>query len=72
MRVFIITDLEGVSMVSRFAQTRDYREAPELKREAVALLTAEVNAAVDGVLDADPDAQVVVWDGTSPHGTPGD
>jgi D-amino peptidase len=34
----------------------------------VRLLTAEVNAAVDGILEAAPAAQVVVWDG---HGNGG-
>ena len=32
------------------------------------LLTQEVNAAVDGILDVDADADIVVWDG---HGTGG-
>ncbi|MGC9349403.1 MAG: M55 family metallopeptidase [Anaerolineae bacterium] len=68
MKLYIITDLEGPAMVSRFAQTRDYQDAPELKREAVALLTGEVNAAVDGILDAAPEAEIVVWDG---HGNGG-
>lgn len=68
MKVFIITDLEGPAMVSRFAQTRDYREAPDLKVQAMQLLTAEVNATVDGVLDAYPRAEIIVWDG---HGSGG-
>jgi D-amino peptidase len=68
VKIYIITDLEGPAMVSTFLQTRDYTERPELKRQAVALLTGEINAAVDGILDADPDAEVVVWDG---HGNGG-
>ena len=63
MKVFVITDLEGPALVSRFAQTRDYQDEPERKREAMRLLTGEVNAAVDGILEACPDAEVVVWDG---------
>jgi D-amino peptidase len=68
MKIYIITDLEGPAMVSRFVQTRDYQQNPELKREAMTLLTGEVNAAVDGILDADPDADIIVWDG---HGNGG-
>jgi D-amino peptidase len=55
-------------MVSRFAQTRDTQDDPSLKLQAMKLLTWEVNAAVDGILDAAPDAEVVVWDG---HGSGG-
>ncbi len=63
MKIYIITDLEGPAMVSRFQQTRDWQAAPELKREAMLLLTGEINAAVDGILDASPEAEVIVWDG---------
>ena len=66
VRIYIITDLEGAAMVSRFDQTRD--ATPEVTARVRALLTAEVNAAVDGILDATPDADVVVWDG---HGSGG-
>lgn len=68
MKIYIITDLEGPAMVSRFIQTRDYQNHPDLNREAKLLLTGEVNAAIDGILDADPQAEVVVWDG---HGSGG-
>ncbi|MBL7202177.1 MAG: M55 family metallopeptidase [Anaerolineae bacterium] len=64
-RVYVITDLEGVAGVQRWEETRE--EGPK-KERAMRLLTAEVNAAVDGILDADPHAQVVVWDG---HGSGG-
>ena len=63
MRVYIITDLEGVAGVQRWQQTREHGLQNE---QAIRLLTAEVNAAVDGILDADPQADVVVWDG---HGS---
>ena len=53
-------------MISRFNQTRDV--TPEDKAISMKLLTREVNAAVDGILDVDPDAEVVVWDG---HGSGG-
>ena len=65
MKIYILTDLEGVAMVSRFSQTRE--EGPQ-KQAAMKLLTHEVNAAVDGILDVDADAEIVVWDG---HGTGG-
>ena len=63
MRIFVITDLEGVAGVQRWTQTR---EAGAQNEQAIRLLTAEVNAAVDGILDAVPEADVVVWDG---HGS---
>lgn len=67
MRIHIITDLEGAAMVFTFAQTRVLTGEP-LKAPAMRILTAEVNACVDGILDADPGADVVVWDG---HGSGG-
>ncbi len=68
MKIYIITDLEGPALVSRFEQTRGRTESPEQKREAMQLLTGEVNAAVDGILDACPQSEIVVWDG---HGSGG-
>ena len=66
MKIYMITDLEGPAMISRFNQTRDV--TPEDKAVSMKLLTWEVNAAVDGILDVDKDAEVVVWDG---HGSGG-
>jgi D-amino peptidase len=66
-RVHVVTDLEGAAMVFRFEQTRVAEPTPA-KLEAMRLLTGEVNACVDGVLDFDPRADVVVWDG---HGSGG-
>lgn len=68
MKVYIMTDLEGPALVSRWFQTRDWQDQPEKKREAMELLTGEVNAAVDGIREAAPDAEVIVWDG---HGSGG-
>ena len=65
MKIYIITDLEGVAGVQRWAQTRE--QGPQ-NEQAVRLLTAEVNAAVDGILKTVPQAEVVVWDG---HGSGG-
>jgi D-amino peptidase len=66
MKFYILTDLEGAAMVSRWDQTRE-PDAPG-KPLAMKLLTWEVNAAIDGILDVDPDADIIVWDG---HGTGG-
>ncbi len=61
MKIHMITDLEGPAMISRFDQTRDV--TPETKAISMTLLTREINACVDGILDAEPEAEVVVWDG---------
>ena len=61
MKIYIITDLEGPAGISRFDQTRDVD--PPTKAISMQLLTREVNACVDGILDADPQAEVTVWDG---------
>lgn len=66
MKIYMITDLEGPALVSRFDQTRDV--TPEDKAISMKLLTGEINAAVDGILAADPKAEVIVWDG---HGSGG-
>ncbi|MCD6508177.1 M55 family metallopeptidase [Candidatus Poribacteria bacterium] len=68
MKIYILTDLEGVAMVSRWDQTRTGDATPEAKAQAMKLLTWEVNAAIDGILDVYPDAEVIVWDG---HGSGG-
>jgi D-amino peptidase len=65
MKIYIMTDLEGVAGVQRWTQTRE--PGPQ-NEQATYLLTAEVNAAVDGILDVEPHAEVVVWDG---HGSGG-
>ena len=67
MKIFILTDLEGPAMVFSFDQTR-LPEAAEKNAQAKRFLTREVNACVDGILDVDADAEVVVWDG---HGSGG-
>jgi D-amino peptidase len=67
LKIHVITDLEGAAMVFGFDQTRGPEPTPA-KLEAMRLLTAEVNACVDGILDVDPAAEVVVWDG---HGSGG-
>lgn len=66
MKIYIVTDLEGPALISRFDQTRDV--TPEDKAVSMKLLTGEINAAVDGILAAVPNAEVIVWDG---HGSGG-
>ena len=63
MRVFIAVDMEGATGVVHPEQLmpdgRGYAAAQKL-------LTADVNAVIDGVLSVDPHAEIVVGDG---HGT---
>ncbi len=61
-----MTDLEGPAGVNRWIQTRE-GETPE-KAAAMRLLTAEVNAAVDGIHQSAPEAEIIVYDG---HGSGG-
>src|SRR5947209_16198723 len=65
MRHFLLTDLEGPAGVWQWRHTRE--EGPA-KVAAMRLLTGEVNAVTEGILQADPAAEVVVWDG---HGSGG-
>ncbi len=60
MKVYIMTDLEGPAMISTWQQVLD--EVPAEKERSEYFLTGEVNACVDGILDFDAEAQVVVWD----------
>jgi D-amino peptidase len=64
-KFYIITDLEGPAGVDHWKQTREPGPAQE---EARVWLTEEVNATVSGILDAEPEAVVDVWDG---HGSGG-
>ncbi|MFI5381345.1 MAG: M55 family metallopeptidase [Tepidisphaerales bacterium] len=64
-RFYIVTDLEGAAGVDHWTQTREAGPAQDAARE---LLTDEVNAAVGGILDAEPHAAVDVWDGHGPGG----
>ena len=67
LKIHVITDLEGAAMVFRFDQTR-VSEATPAKLEAMRILTGEVNACIDGILDYDEHADILVWDG---HGSGG-
>lgn len=66
MHLLVITDLEGVTGVDSFSQTRTVRE--ERKGAAMDRLAREVNALVAGVRSSEPGATIDVWDG---HGTGG-
>jgi D-amino peptidase len=68
LKVFCITDLEGAAMVFRFDQTGRDPAPPESKQQAMRILTGEVNACIDGILDEERGAEIVVWDG---HGSGG-
>jgi D-amino peptidase len=59
-RIFMVTDMEGVGGVNNW----DEQTTPGQRRfeESRRLLTAEVNAAVQGALDAGA-SEVVIWDG---------
>ena len=63
--IFILTDLEGVSGVTRFEQSRE--DGP-LNDEAKSLLTEELNALILGINDFDPELNIHLWDG---HGSGG-
>src|SRR5688572_2210884 len=67
LKIHVITDLEGAAMVFGFHQTRGVDGSPA-NAEAKSILTGEVNACIDGILDEDPKADVLVWDG---HGSGG-
>ncbi|HET7771064.1 MAG TPA: M55 family metallopeptidase [Chloroflexota bacterium] len=67
LKIHVITDLEGAAMVFGFHQTRGVDGSPA-NAEAKRILTGEVNACIDGILDEDPKAEVLVWDG---HGSGG-
>jgi D-amino peptidase len=63
MRVLISADMEGISAIAHAAETNPERYDYERGR---ALMTAEVNAVITGVLEADPGADVLVADAHGP------
>lgn len=65
MRLFIVTDLEGVAGVDSFGQTRheDMTDPERDKAPAMDQLAREVNAAIDGIRSVAPDAAIDVLDG---------
>ena len=69
MNHLIMADLEGAAGVERFGQTLP---GEPFKLPAMRLLTAEVNACIAGIYDADPSASVLVIDRHSPGILPGE
>jgi D-amino peptidase len=65
MKLFILTDLEGVAGVERWDQT--YEDGP-FRPQSMQQLAREVNAAVEGILEVDPNARIEVLDGHGPGG----
>ncbi len=63
MRVYILTDIEGSAGVASFID--DSYADGRFHMKARSLLTQEVNAAVDGALEAGA-TEIVVWDGHGP------
>lgn len=61
MKIYLLTDLEGVAGVNRWIQTRE-GASPE-KLRAMHLLTQETNAAIEGILEVEPECEIVVFDG---------
>lgn len=63
MKIYVLTDLEGVAGVARWDQTgTDTPGYPQ----AVRLMTEELRACVEGILEADPQADIWVWDAHGP------
>ncbi|MCD6519299.1 MAG: M55 family metallopeptidase [Anaerolineae bacterium] len=59
MKIYILTDLEGVSGVARWDQTgADTPGYPQ----AVRLMTEELRACIEGIQQTDPQAEIWVWD----------
>ncbi|MDP9794760.1 D-amino peptidase [Catenuloplanes nepalensis] len=63
MRILISVDMEGISGIVHQAELLPGQYDYERGR---ALMTAEVNAVIDGVFDADPEADVLVADAHGP------
>lgn len=63
MKIYILTDLEGVAGVARWDQTgRDTPGYPQ----AVRLMTEELRACVAGIQAAEAEAEIWVWDAHGP------
>jgi len=64
MKYFIVTDIEGVSGVLD-APNWIYNTS-KYKDKGIRLMTLELNAVIEGIFDADPDAEITAVDG---HGS---
>jgi D-amino peptidase len=65
MKIYVLTDLEGVAGVARWNQTG--ADTPGYA-QAVRLLSAELQACVAGIQSRDPQADIWVWDAHGPGG----
>ena len=65
MKLFIVTDLEGVAGAERWDQT--YADGP-YRPQTMKQLAKEVNAAIEGILEVDSGAEIEVLDGHGPGG----
>jgi len=63
MKIYILTDLEGVAGVSRWDQTGP--DTPGYP-QAVRLMTEELRACVEGIQSVEPVADIWVWDAHGP------
>ncbi len=63
MKIYVLTDLEGAAGVSRWDQTGP--DEPGYA-QAVRLLGEELRACVEGIREAEPGAEIWVWDGHGP------
>lgn len=61
MKILVITDIEGVNSVLDFASW--CHPAGKYYAQGCLFLTEEVNAVVEGFLQADEKAEILVWDG---------
>jgi len=63
MKVYVTFDMEGCSGIAYRAQIRPYPEMPEVYKRAQRFATDDVKAAVEGILEVDPDAEIWFNDG---------
>ncbi|MCM8768036.1 MAG: M55 family metallopeptidase, partial [Candidatus Omnitrophica bacterium] len=68
MKYFILTDLEGTSGVYKWSQVGGESANSEEYKLAKIWMTKEVNASIEGILEKDKDAEIIVWDGHGPGG----
>ena len=63
MKIYMLTDMEGIAGVARWDQTG--RETPGYA-QAVRLMTEELRACVQGIQDTEAKADIWVWDAHGP------
>lgn len=63
MKVYISFDMEGTTGTAYWAQMGPDKESPDAYKRAQRLATDDARAAIDGVLEFDPDAEILFNDG---------